>query len=131
MPVCVYPETLLQVRGQLQRVPLGRRPRPDSDTITRPRIMERPRRTQVAVGHCITLSRTGAEVATVTQLCTAQRVCANDHGPRVPLDSKRCVNVTIDLITMKWVHVKIPLFFFFFFCLLLGHEPPIYYCWFS
>lgn len=109
--VCVIPKPLLQVPGQPRRAPPDRRPRPDSDTITRPRTTERHRRTRVVVPSTRSLTGAGAEADTVTRRCMARRVCANAHGPRVPLDSRRCVNVTIDLITMKWVHVKIPLFF--------------------
>lgn len=105
MRVCIIPETLLQVRGQRQLAPPDHHLRPDLDTIT-----EHRRRTRAEAGPTNTFIRMGvegAELDTVMRQCTAQPACASDHGHRVPLGSRRCVNVTIDLITMKWVHVKI------------------------
>lgn len=130
-----HSETLLQVRGQPRRVPPDHRPRPDSDTTTRPRTTEPPRRTRAAVGAVpITSSRTAAAVEAypVMRPCTAPRVYASDHGPRVPPDSRRCANVTIDLITMKWVQVKIPSLLSVFFCSVFSLSSPslsLLFCW--
>lgn len=106
---CVLLQTFLQVRGQRQRARPDLRPPPGSATTittTRPPTMDHRTRTTATPRNRIP----GAEAVMRMWRCMARQVSASDHDHRVPLGSRRCVNVTIDLITMKWVHAKFPLY---------------------